>query len=154
MHNTKDFINKHARVMIFFLAFNSCLLTGMAFIGFMANAGEFGGAYVDLFIHSVVALIIVRHADIKADTFGPAVIFHLSNTAMIITLILISVRSGFGYVVPAEIPLIGGAPGLLCAFLVAVPAITAQKQLEKKVRAFVANQNDKEQPNRKTSIEL
>lgn len=154
MHSTKDFINRHARLMLLMLAFNSFLLSAMAFLGALGKGGAFGGIYFDLLIHSVVAYIIVRNADVRSETIGPTAIFHLCNTAMIITLMMVCVHKGFGYIIPEEVPLLGGKPGVLAAFGVAVPAIAAKLACEKKVRAFMATQNAKDPTKQTTTIDL
>jgi len=154
MHSTKDFINRNARIMILFLSFNSFLLTMMAYFGVLKSGSAFGGIYIDLFIHSVVAYIIMRNADVRSDTFGPCIMFHLCNSAMMITLVVVCVLSGLGHVIPQDVALIGGMPGVVCAVVVAGPAMAAKLACERKVRAFVAAQNATDPAKQSTTIEL
>ena len=154
MHSTKDFINRNARIMILFLSFNSFLLTMMAYFGVLKSGSAFGGIYIDLFIHSVVAYIIMRNADVRSDTFGPCIMFHLCISAMMITLVVVCVLSGLGHVIPQDVALIGGMPGVVCAVVVAGPAMAAKLACERKVRAFVAAQNATDPAKQSTTIEL
>lgn len=154
MHSAKDFINRNARIMILFLAFNTFLLTVMAYIGALKNGSAFGGIYIDMFIHSVIAYIIMRNADVRRDTFGPCIMFHLCISAMMITFVVVCVLLGISHVIPQDVALIGGVPGVVCAVVVAGPAMAAKLACERKVRAFVAAQNAADPAKQSTTIEL